>query len=220
MKKKIYTAKRVLQKEGLIAAVIVVLEKIQQRQRRKSGTKKQKIHFLAKYDDIKKADWTTKPYRPRKNRAKAPYKVNWVMSPPGKGLGGGHQNIFRFVDYLERRGHDCAIYLYSDKQLQTAEDAENVFRSAYPQSKAKVEWLTDSMRPADAVFATGWETAYPVFNDPGPARKFYFVQDFEPYFHPIGSEYILAENTYRMNFYGITAGGWLAKKLNRDYVMP
>ena len=61
---------------------------------------------------------------------------------------------------------------------------------------------------SDAVFATGWETAYPVFNDAGDARKCYFVQDFEPLFYPVGSEYVLAENTYRFNFFGITAGKW------------
>jgi glycosyltransferase involved in cell wall biosynthesis len=91
----------------------------------------------------------------------------------------------------------------------------------YPQTDAAIsmEWLDGNMAPADAVFATGWETAYVVFNDPGNARKFYFVQDFEPYFYPVGSEYVLAENTYRMGFYGITAGGWLNNKLSKDYGM-
>jgi hypothetical protein len=30
--------------------------------------------------------------------------------------------------------------------------------------------------------------------------------DFEPWFYPMGTDYVLAENTYRFNFYGFTAG--------------
>jgi hypothetical protein len=57
------------------------------------------------------------------------------------------------------------------------------------------------------------------FNADTDAKRFYFVQDFEPYFYPIGGLYALAENTYRFGFYGITAGGWLSKKLHADYGM-
>jgi O-antigen biosynthesis protein len=94
-----------------------------------------------------------------------------------------------------------------------AEIKESI-KDSYPKIKAPMEWLQGDMTNADAVFATGWETAYPVFNDPGGAHKFYFVQDFEPYFYPLGSEYILAENTYKFGFHGITAGGWLSQKLS------
>lgn len=75
------------------------------------------------------------------------------------------------------------------------------------------------MKPADGIFATSWETAYPAFNAKFPAKRFYFVQDFEPYFYAPGSLYTLAENTYKFGFFGITAGGWLSKKLKRDYGM-
>lgn len=217
--KKIRSGVRLLKKEGFLALTIVALQKLQTRKQKKSTKNKLKFQFLAKYNDIQKADWTAHPYKPSKKKATPPYKVNWVISPPDKGLGGGHQNIFRFIDYLERQGHSCDIYLYSGKFFQTAKDAEEVFKRSYPNSNATVRWLDGPMAPADAVFATGWETAYPVFNDPGQARKFYFIQDFEPYFYPIGSEYVLAENTYKMNFHGITAGGWLSKKLNKDYGM-
>jgi glycosyltransferase involved in cell wall biosynthesis len=50
--------------------------------------------------------------------------------------------------------------------------------------------------------------------------KFYFVQDFEPWFFPVGTDSVLAENTYRFGLYGITAGRWLAQKLTHDYGMP
>ncbi len=71
----------------------------------------------------------------------------------------------------------------------------------------------------DVLFATGWETAYPVFNESISIKKMYFVQDFEPLFYPMGTDYILAENTYKFGFDGVTAGGWLAQKLSKEYGM-
>ena len=47
----------------------------------------------------------------------------------------------------------------------------------------------------------------------------YFVQDFEPLFYPMGTNYILAENTYKFGLYGVTAGGWLYSKLKKEYGM-
>ena len=75
------------------------------------------------------------------------------------------------------------------------------------------------MRHADAVIATSWFTAYVVDKFDNALTKFYFVQDFEPYFYPVGAEYCFAENTYKMGFRGITAGGWLAQKLHDEYGM-
>ncbi|MDK6419994.1 glycosyltransferase family 1 protein, partial [Actinotignum timonense] len=71
----------------------------------------------------------------------------------------------------------------------------------------------------DAIFSTGWETAYPSYLDRSNARRYYFVQDFEPSFYSVGSESVLAENTYRFGFEAFTAGRWLAKKLSTDYGM-
>jgi glycosyltransferase involved in cell wall biosynthesis len=45
----------------------------------------------------------------------------------------------------------------------------------------------------------------------------YFVQDFEPLFSPMGTEYILAENTYRQGLYCITSGPWCEVVLKRDF---
>jgi glycosyltransferase involved in cell wall biosynthesis len=45
------------------------------------------------------------------------------------------------------------------------------------------------------------------------------VQDYEPWFYPLGSEAVLAENTYRFGFFGITAGAWLSQKLASEYRM-
>ncbi|MEJ1230361.1 MAG: glycosyltransferase family 1 protein [Galbitalea sp.] len=146
------------------------------------------------------------------------------MSPPGD-TSGGHQNLFRFIDFAERAGHRCTIYLYSTGELPVDLDK---LRQMLRESNAYADVAADILLydresgvlpGTDAIFATGWETAYPAFLDRSPARRLYFVQDFEAGFYPLGTESLLAENTYRFGFNGITAGGWLARKLAAEYGM-
>jgi len=144
------------------------------------------------------------------------------MSPPGDGSG-GHQNIFRFIRYLELAGHKSKIYLHNMEGVYSpAEVAARLRSGSYVRVNATVESLTSAGVAADThvIVATGWETAYHSYVDRSSARRLYFVQDFEPYFYTIGTETVLAENTYRFGFTGITAGDWLAEKLSREYSMP
>lgn len=213
-------AVRITKDEGLLGLTIAGLTKIKRRKQKITKNSRQKIQFtsLVSRDDVKKARWSTNPFTTTVKGSEGPYTINWVMSPPGPS-GGGHQNIFRFISYLERHGYTNRIYLYSTFDFPSLETVRRNLSGSYDKTSASIQWLDGPMDAADAIFATGWETAYPVFNDPSPARRFYFVQDFEPYFYPVGSDYILAENTYRFGFYGITAGGWLQKKLSDEYGM-
>lgn len=209
----------VLKNEGVLSLGIKSLEKLQKHQRGHSQNKAHKIsHYsLVSRDDVMKADWSSSPYVPTARKHSAPYTINWVMSPPSGG--GGHQNIFRFIEFLDKQGHTNNVYIYSMHDDMTLSQArENV--SAYCKAE-KLHFFRYGTKPikGDIVFATGWETAYPVFNEKTTARKLYFIQDFEPYFYPMGTDYILAENTYKFGFHGITAGGWLSDKLSKEYGM-
>ncbi|MBX4197080.1 hypothetical protein KW801_00805 [Candidatus Saccharibacteria bacterium] len=97
-----------------------------------------------------------------------------------------------------------------------------IMGDSYPEVAAPMEWIdsADEMKEADGLLPTSWETAYPAYNFTGLAKRFYFIQDFEPFFYPAGSLYTLAENTYKFGFYGLTAGNWLSTKLRKDYGMP
>jgi len=154
--------------------------------------------------------------------ADRPLRTAWIMSPPGANSG-GHQNIFRFLKVLEDAGHEVRIYFYSTFDTHTPSEVRTMLAgsTSYPALKATIDAYPSSGlgRDVDAIFATSWETAYASFRDPSEARRFYFVQDFEPLFYPMSSESTLAENTYRFGFYGITAGHWLETKLARDYGM-
>ncbi len=161
---------------------------------------------------------TGRPVVPAVARGDAPLVVNWVMTPPPPGSG-GHTTLLRLVEHLERSGHTCRLYFY-DRYAGDIRTHTEVFRGYWPQIRAEVADATGPMQPCDAVFATSWQSAYVVADPRTPGRRFYCVQDFEPLFYPAGSESLLAENTFRFGFHGITAGRWLAEKLTVEYGMP
>jgi glycosyltransferase involved in cell wall biosynthesis len=76
------------------------------------------------------------------------------------------------------------------------------------------------MPTAMASVATDWTTAYVLRDFRDTAVKCCFVQDFEPFRFSPGSQWLLAEQTYRFGFHAITAGSWLADLLQREYAMP
>ena len=149
-------------------------------------------------------------------RSGQPIAVNWVMLPPSPGSGGA-TTTFRIINYLEAHGYSNRVYFY-DAYGGDHRYYADIVRS-YFGFQGLVATIEDSMEDAHAVIATAWGTAYPVLNARCAGKRFYFVQDFEPYFHPVGAASILAENTYRMGFHGVTAGRWLAQKLRTEFGM-
>jgi glycosyltransferase involved in cell wall biosynthesis len=189
-------------------------------------TGKQKPRLLVDLADAAAVDWTELPERITDplTVTDRPSRVAWIMSPPGK-ESGGHQNLFRFIKFAEEAGHRCDVYLYHAGEvavdLQVVRDML-ASSEAYPDLAGDIRvWdrTAGVAEGTDAIFATGWETAYPAFLDTSRARRFYFVQDYEPLFYPLGSEALLAENTYRFGYHAITAGGWLASKLRVEFGM-
>jgi glycosyltransferase involved in cell wall biosynthesis len=71
--------------------------------------------------------------------------------------------------------------------------------------------------PADAGIATLWTTAYALAHAPGIRRKFYLVQDYEPMFYPAGTQYALAEESYRLGMYGICNTANLRRVYEEEY---
>jgi O-antigen biosynthesis protein len=126
--------------------------------------------------------------------------------------------MFRLIEHLERTGNVCRIYLYDVYGGDAAYYADRL-RKVFPKFMGEVHDATSGMADAHAVMATAWPTAYPVFNDRCRGMRFYLVQDFEPWFHPMGACSVLADYTYRMGFHAVTAGRFLAEKLRKEYEM-
>lgn len=148
--------------------------------------------------------------------------LNWVI--PDLDIGsGGHMNIFRFISLLEKMGLHNRIYLFASTRFASDEEFRSFLKEYYSSTltsdSVEAYNSTESMTYAHATLATGWQTAYFVRRFNNTDEKFYFVQDFEPCFFPLGSEYLFAENTYKFGFKGITAGGWLKDKLHDEYGM-
>jgi glycosyltransferase involved in cell wall biosynthesis len=157
------------------------------------------------------------PPGPKAWRAGEPLDVALVCGPAGEGSG-GHTTIFRMLAGLERRGHRCTVYIY-DRHGWEIEQHRRSIRQWWPWLEAEVRDLAGGIADHHVLFASSWETAYPVLASPAKGRRCYFVQDFEPRFYPAGSLALLAEETYRFGFHGVTAGRWLAEVLRRDYGM-
>lgn len=184
------------------------------------------LELFVSLSDAAQVDWTDPPVQ-LENQVKVdsgPIDIAWIISPPGA-ESGGHQNIFRFIKFAEQAGHKCTIYLYQaeSNEIDVARVANIISQSdAYPKVKARITKY-ESHRGVDentqAIFATGWETAYPSYLDKSFAKRFYFIQDFEPSFFPMGSDALLAENSYRFGFHGITAGPWLADIVSEKFGM-
>lgn len=146
--------------------------------------------------------------------------INWVIPLPGIGSG-GHINIFRFICNLQRMGFQNRVYAMNGADDTPDEVFFDFVEKYYGVTDKTLElhYGTKRMKCAHATIATSWETAYIVNNFDNTVSKFYFVQDFEPYFFPLGSKYAFAERTYGFGFRGITAGDWLKDKLRDEYGM-
>jgi glycosyltransferase involved in cell wall biosynthesis len=145
-----------------------------------------------------------------------PLTLGWVCTPPGPGSG-GHTTMFRMVEAAEAAGHTCVLYLYDTFGGDLGRQAQMI-RQYWPRVKAAVRSVDDGLVPMDAYVASAWPTAHVLASAPAlPTRRLYLVQDFEPYFYPRGSEYVLAEDTYRFGFRCIAVGRMVAGLLSAEF---
>jgi beta-1,2-rhamnosyltransferase WsaF-like protein len=166
--------------------------------------------------DSESVDWAVPSRDPERGR---PLTVGWAMTPPGPGSG-GHTTNFRMVQALEQAGHRCVIHLY-DRHQSLVDFHASVIREHWPAMEAQIVDARMGLEPANAYVATSWESAHVIGkHGSAPGRRLYFVQDYEPYFYPHGSEYALAEDTYRFGFRTIALGGMVAERLRAIHQIP
>lgn len=132
---------------------------------------------------------------------------------------GGHLNIFRLVAHLDQLGFQNTIAIVGGSQFTHPKHAQECIVKNFAPIQGRVVIGIENLPAARFAMATSWTSAYYVRAFRGAVHKGYFVQDFEPWFYPAGTEAQFAENTYRFGFFGITAGNWLADKLLQDYGM-
>ncbi|MDQ6703198.1 MAG: glycosyltransferase [Pseudomonadota bacterium] len=140
--------------------------------------------------------------------------IHWVIPDFIRGAG-GHMTIFRFVEILERFGHRQTIWIQNlgDNPGEVKARIQSWYRPV--KGNVFVNFLPDDTHQmaGDVIIATDCWTVYPVISTANFKERFYFIQDYEPYFHPAGENYLVAEQTYRMGFCGLCAGDWLKQKM-------
>lgn len=156
--------------------------------------------------------------------SKTSLSVNWILPEMDAGSG-GHTTILRFVGLLQKMGFSNRIYFSTSDKFGSDDATKEFLINHFAMSEAfeegaEVHVGLDDIKPAHATIATFWITAYLLQSINNTISKFYFIQDFEPWFYPMGSEYVIAENSYRLGFRGITAGDWLKNKIHDEYDMP
>jgi len=144
--------------------------------------------------------------------------IHWVVPDFSPGAG-GHMTIFRMAHFLELKGHKQTIWINNPTVHQTAESAYDDIVKHFQHFAGTVKLLDDSFKDAsgDAIIATDCWTVWPTLTPSNFKRRFYFVQDFEPSFHPMGASYLMAEATYREDMDCICAGPWLSGLMQEKY---
>jgi len=149
---------------------------------------------------------------------KTPLILNWIFPEPIPGSG-GHMDIIRMMNLLAALGHQVNAYVVPRQRLWDKSDLEirDFIRSHFNDLDGGVfKWNGGPMHVSDGTVATHWTTAYMVDEADNASKKFYFVQDWEPFFFPMGTQYLRAEQTYKIGLSCITLGSWLTKRL-RDW---
>ena len=143
--------------------------------------------------------------------------IAWIVPWFSKGSG-GHRTIFTNINRLIDHGYKCDMYVQTLKKEYPNEIFERL-EEDYGEFKGDVFAGYQLAKGYDMVIATGWDTAETV-SRANVDKKMYFIQDFEPWFFPMSSEYLIAEQTYSYGLQGITIGKWLSQKIGSNYATP
>ena len=155
-------------------------------------------------------------YRTAHGRSPTTLEIGWVLTPPIPGSG-GHNAIFQAANEMARQGHHVVLY-FPKATGRGGTLREDIRRHFNLEPAFEVACGMPTPFSHDALIATHYTTAHFVAQHAERARLCaYFVQDFEPYFYPVGADYFDAERTYRFPFYCVTVGDWLADRLHREY---
>jgi glycosyltransferase involved in cell wall biosynthesis len=157
-----------------------------------------------------------KSAQPVAKQARPSISIGWLAPALPRG-GGGARNIMRMARHLKSFGHDVTLYFDPLGQFSSQKELAASIDANFPGEKIPVVMGLDKVKPSDALIATLWITAYALREIQHSRQKFYLVQDFEPYFYPMGDDYLRAEATYSFGFYHITSGPWCTKFLKEKY---
>lgn len=144
--------------------------------------------------------------------------ITWIV-PPFHAGAGGHTTIFRFVRFLEAKGFTNRLVIMDGAHFGGVRNFKKLLYDSFDRINIPIFMDLAESPVSHMTVATSWLTAYLLRNYQASTKPIYFIQDYEPWFYPHGTDYALAENTYSFGFYGITAGSWLKNIMEKKYKM-
>ena len=144
-------------------------------------------------------------------------KIAWIIPWPIKGSG-GIRTMIQNANFLVRQGFECDIYVEED-YANTNESMKQRIINYYGECLCNVYVGISFQKEYDLAFATySIKTPdYLYYMNNNVKKKAYFIQDFEPWFEPMGGLYLEMEHTYKYGLSGVSIGKWLAHKLYTEF---
>jgi glycosyltransferase involved in cell wall biosynthesis len=147
--------------------------------------------------------------------------VVWLLPSfiPGSG---GHRNVFRIANLIEGSEFHAQIFFHEDSRDTST--LSKLVREHYGDFKFEVISNRAKMREAD--FVVGVHNSSIPFAKQNAGKQsilVYLVQDYEPWFTPMGVHSLDALSTYfDSDFNIITSGAWMSRKIQeiRGFTPP
>jgi glycosyltransferase involved in cell wall biosynthesis len=126
---------------------------------------------------------------------------------------GGHRKLLLLAEEFSRRGKLCELVVISERSKTAIVETIDKFDI---NAKFSVRPYLGIVPEADLVIASSWNTVEIVASARTSAKR-YFVQDYEPFFMPMGTEYLQAYDSYRQGLRTVCLGRWVSKKLLSEF---
>ena len=138
-------------------------------------------------------------------------KKTIILMPPLIRGSGGHRTILNLAKGLIRAGAEVEIQLEEFNK-----DNSYLIEEMDGYDYSLTQWWQPGSRCHIAIATVGYSAQF-VAKDMVAEHKFYFVQDFEAEFNPMGDGYICIENSYAYGLIPLCIGTWLPHVLKTRY---
>lgn len=174
-------------------------------------------HAMAEYGPEAKQRQLEAVFRPiieaRKSRLReSPDSYNQTVTfmVPGMIKGsGGHNKILSLVKWLAHLGYTVLVtFTEATDHYPTPDLIADDF--GFDDRYVRIIYSDRLAVCSNITFATYWKTVYNIEQSKCWAgRRFHFLQDYEPYFFAMGTDYLLAMNAMYKDFHKISYGPWI-----------
>ena len=137
------------------------------------------------------------------------------LSPAPLAGSGGHRTIYNFAQRLAQIGYDVELRHEAPGSAHAMAWAETIFQESDVRQVTGWTSRTTAVSAAVSTVAHSAAALHDIF--PSEVQKFYFVQDHEADFNPVGDGYLAAQQSYAQGHSHITIGRWLAHLLRNRY---